>query len=437
MPKLPPPPELKGPAATRALQAMWQQRTPLAALEVFHREVGDCFRISLPGFRPVMLAGPEACRFVLIASRDDFRWRNDADPVAKLLRRGVLVQDGEAHDALRHAMTPALHRRMLAHYTDAMLRGVDEVAAGWREDAPLDMLVEMRKVALRIVFDALFSHAVAPDLPALWQSLMSMLSYISPGLWMIWRGMPRLGYAARMRRLDDYLYQLIAARRLSAESRADLLGALISAGLDDDLIRDQMLTMLIAGHDTSTASLAWTLYLLGAHPQAMAQAKDEVDAIIGDAVPTPELTSQCKYLDMVIKEALRLYPPIHLGSRIAAVDVEFNGYSIPAGTRVLYSIYLTQRDPRHWQEPAQFSPMRFAPDAPARLPYTYLPFGGGPRNCIGYAFAEVELRIVLARLLQRHNLTLAQPNVRVYMGATLEPRPGVMMQARRRREIGD
>jgi cytochrome P450 len=216
-----------------------------------------------------------------------------------------------------------------------------------------------------------------------------------------------------------------------------LLGALISAGLDDDLIRDQMLTMLIAGHDTSTASLAWTLYLLGAHPQAMARARDEVDAIIGDAVPTPELTLQCKYLDMVIKEALRLYPPIHLGSRIAAVDVVFNGYSIPAGTRVLYSIYLTQRDPRHWQEPAQFNPLRFAPDAPARLPYTYLPFGGGPRNCIGYAFAEVELRIVLARLLQRYNLTLTQPNVRVYMGATLEPRPGVMMQARRRKEIGD
>lgn len=431
MSPLPPPPELKGPAATRALQAMWQQRTPLAALEVFHREVGDCFRISLPGFRPVMLAGAEACRFALITVRDDLRWRNEADPVAKLLRHGVLVEDGDAHDVLRHAMNPAMHKRMLANYTGAMLRGIDQVTAAWDNATPHDMLVEMRKAALLIVFEALFNHDFAPDLAALYPSIMSMLSYISPGLWMIWRGMPRPGYAARMRHMDDYLFRLIAARRRSTGDTADLLGALISAGLSDDLIRDQLLTMLIAGHDTSTTALAWSLYLLGAHPEAMSRARVEVDAVVGDATPTLEHAGQLHYLDMVIKETLRLYQPIHLGSRIAAIDLDFQGYGIKAGTRVLYSIYLTQRDPRYWMEPERFDPQRFAPDAPARPAYTYLPFGGGPRNCIGYAFAEVELRLVLARLLQRFDMRLTQPNVRVYMGATLEPRPGVMMKVQR------
>jgi cytochrome P450 len=210
--------------------------------------------------------------------------------------------------------------------------------------------------------------------------------------------------------------------------RDDLLGLLVESGMSDELIRDQLMTMLIAGHDTSTAALSWTLYLLGAHPAVMARACDEVRRVIGsERPPTYTDLSQLVYLEQVINESLRLYPPIHLGSRVAAVDLSFNGYHIPAGRRVLYSIYLTHRHPDYWPEPDRFDPDRFAPGS-KQTPYTFLPFGGGPRNCIGAAFAQVENKIVLARLLQRYDFTLVDERVRPYMGATLEPHPGVRMR---------
>jgi len=427
------PPEPQGLTGLHALRAMWQRRTVLAALEVFHRELGDIFRITLPGFKPIVLAGPEANRFVLITSRHDLRWRTEGDPVTSLLRRGVLVTDGDEHDVLRRQMDPSLHRRMLSGYVEAIWRSADRVTVAWKDDALCDMLVEMRRIALLILTETMFGVDFAPDLKALWPSILKTLAYISPGPWILWRNLPRPGYARALKRMDDYLYRIIAARRANPGDASDLLGALIAAGLSDDLIRDQMLTMLIAGHDTSTALLAWALYLLGTHPDAMARARSEVDTVLGRQPPTLEHAAQLLYLDQVVKETLRLYPPIHLGTRTAAMDLEFNGYRIPAGTRVLYSIYLMHRDPKYWPDPDRFAPERFAPDqnrSPAA--YTYVPFGGGPRICIGFMFAEVEAKIVLARLLQQSDLTFTGHAVHPHMGATLEPRPGVRMRARRR-----
>ncbi len=446
IPELLIPPEPEGPTGLRALQAMWRHKTILAALEVFHADLGDIFRITLPGFRPIMLAGPEAGRFVLVSGRSDLRWRTEGDPVTNLLRRGVLVTDGDEHDALRREMDPSLHRRTLAGYVKAMLRGADRATADWADGASRDMLVDMRRAALLILMETLFSVDFHPDLPRLWPSILRTLKYISPGPWIVWRGAPRPGYAGARRQMDEYLHNIIAARReilrRSAhlprardqnDTQSDLLGALIASGMSDDLIRDQLLTMLIAGHDTSTALLAWALYLLGTHPDAMARARTEVDTVVGTDAPSIDRIGELRFLDRVVKETLRLYPPIHVGTRTAAVDLDFQGYRIPAGTRVLYSIYLTHRDPRHWPDPHVFDPDRFLPErARSRAHYTYLPFGGGPRNCIGFAFAEVEARIVLARLLQQFDLRLERDDVHPHMGATLEPRPGVKMRVRRR-----
>ncbi len=435
------PPELSALAGQRALQAMWRDHSLLAALRVFHAELGDCFRIKAPGFTPVMLVGPEAARFVLVTSRNDLRWRNASDPVTRVLQHGILVEDGALHDQLRQTMTPALHKRVLGSYVAAMIRGVDTITADWHGHATRDMLIEMRRIALLIIFEALFNHDFTPDIDTIWPSLLRTLSFISPGLWMLWRDMPRPGYAKHLQRMDAYLYRMIEQYRerhglsptASSESVSDLLGMLIAAGLSDSAIRDQLLTMLIAGHDTSTASLTWTLYLLGAHPAAMSRARAEVDAVIGHGAPQLEHAAQLTYLDQVIKESLRLYPPIHLSSRTAAQDLDFKGMLIPAGTRVLFSIYLTQRDPHYWTAPDRFDPDRFSPELSANRPaYTYLPFGGGPRNCIGFAFAELELKLVLARLLQRFDMAVKQPDIRVHMGATLEPRPGLKCQATQR-----
>ncbi|GAB4472650.1 MAG: cytochrome P450 [Anaerolineae bacterium] len=418
----------------KALQAMRRERHVLAALEVFRAELGDVFRVQLPGFTPVVMAGPEAARFVLVSGREDLRWRNETDPVTALLRRGVLVVDGEEHDDYRRIMSPSLHRRMLNGYFEAMWRCTDRVIDAWPDGGVVDMLVEMRKIALLILMEALYSVDMGPDLRRMWEPILKSIEYISPGLWLIWRGAPRPGYARRIHELDEYLYRIIRARR-AAGSGEDLLGALIDSGLDDGRIRDQLLTMLIAGHDTSTANLSWALWLLGKHPESLAQVVQEVDRVLGGDPPGPEQIVGLTYTGQAAQEALRLYPPIHLGNRVAARDIEYGDYVIPAGERVIYSIYLTQRHPAHWENPAAFKPERFAPGV-RHEPYTFLPFGGGPRNCIGGAFAQVEVKAVLARILQRFSLELLpRPAVHPYMGATLEPRPGVMMRVTRRQPL--
>jgi cytochrome P450 len=379
-----------------------------------------------------MLVGPEANRFLLVEEKDNFRWRAESDPVTHLLRHGVLVEDGDSHDALRREMNPSLHRSMLEGYITAMTNCTDQVAAQWADGSSLDMLVEMRKVALLILTKTLFKEDFAPQIKPLWDAVLATLHYISPGLWLLWRGVPRPGHARGLRQMDEYLYRIIDERRKHLGTPDDLLGGLIASGMSDALIRDQLLTMLIAGHDTSTALLAWALHLLVTHPDVMARARAEVDTVLGSRLPTIQDASKLVYLDQVVKETLRLYPPIHLGSRQAAHDIQFSGYTIPAGTRVMYSIYLSHRDKKYWTNPHEFNPDRFAPEAPRPPAYVYLPFGGGARNCIGTAFAQVEAKIVLARILQQVDLASGGGAVRPRMGATLEPQPGVNVKLRRR-----
>ena len=238
--------------------------------------------------------------------------------------------------------------------------------------------------------------------------------------------MPRPGYRKYLKTLDKYLYEIIRDRKAgltvddglssTIHRPPDLLQHLIDAGLTDDVIRDQMLTMLIAGHDTSTALLAWTFALLGQHPDIHARLVEEVDTQKKSAL-----------LDQVIKESLRLYPPIHIGNRRVARDMEFPAGSIPAGERMFYSIYLTHRDPQVWENAEEFCPERHA-HGRKTPPFSYVPFGGGPRACIGAAFGQAEARLVITRLLQTYKFEFTNHKIHTHMGATLEPRPGVMMK---------
>ena len=267
-----------------------------------------------------------------------------------------------------------------------------------------DMLVEMRKLALLAFESVYFSHDLEPELDRIWDPVLKALGYISPGLW-IMRSDGAGPPPKEVLVLDMHLYDLIHERRADNNPPDDLLTHLVQALDDDDLVRDQMMTMLIAGHDTSTALLAWTLYLLGAHPEWMAKVQSEIWETLGSQPPTPENTRSLTALDQVIKESLRLYPPIHVGNRLTAREVELMGYTIPAATRLMYSIYLVQRHPDFWEAPDQFQPERFAGGYQTRVaPFTYLPFGGGPRNCIGGSFAQLESRIALARLLQTNRI---------------------------------
>jgi cytochrome P450 len=425
------------------LKGLARERSLLTALTLMHRHVGRAFRITLPRFQPAVFVGPESNREILVSDRLRLRWRPEGDPVARLLRRGVLVVDGEEHDRIRMLMEPALQRPRVLEHIPAFWRYTDQLTEGWRDGETRDMLVEMRRIALMILMGTVFEVDFAPDMDRMWHSILLLLEYISPGLWIIWPNMPRPKYRHAIEEMDAYLYGIIRRRRdeLAASGRqpnpGDLLGRLIVApGMSDDLIRDQLLTMLIAGHDTSTASLSWTLYLLGRHPEAMARLRAETDAVLAENDDPPEVgqVGRLAYLDLVFKEALRMYPPIHVGNRHTSQEMSIAGYAVPADTRVMYSIYLSHRDKDFWPDPERFNPERFERGQDEkRPPLTYVPFGGGPRNCIGASFAQVEAKVVLSRIVQKFDLQLLNGDkVRPYMGATLEPRPGVLMRVRRR-----
>lgn len=417
------------------LKDLLRERSLLVAMEAMHAHLGDIFQITMPVFQPVVVSGPTNNRQMLVTDRHKFSWRGEADPVVKLLRHGVLVEDDEMHDRLRGCMEPAMRRSPTLAHVPAMIRYTDQVMRNWPDGGEVDMLVEMRRVALLIFMGALFGTDFTPDMKALWDPILKALHYISPGVWILWPNMPRPGYKRALDQIDAYLYRLIRERRESGEPADDLLGRLISQPeLDDGLVRDQMLTMLIAGHDTSTAMLAWTLYLLGSHPEDLARAQAEVDEVCGQERPTEEMLAKLHFLDQVAKESLRLYPPIHVGNRFAREDLQIQGYDVPEATRVMVSIYLSHRDEKEWADPEQFCPHRFdRSERQERTPLSYVPFGGGPRNCIGATFAQIEAKVVLVRILQAYKLTLTPgQEIKPYMGATLEPRPGVKMIVHRR-----
>ena len=409
---------ISGQTGRAALSALFQEGSPLGPLKVMAKHVGNFFQIPLPGFRPFVVFGPEANRKVLVSERNKVLWRN-TDPVTDLLRRGMLVTDGAEHDHHRELMEAPLHPSRLPNYTRLMIQQTDRVSSTWKDGEVVDMLVEGRKIALLIIMQTLFTKDAWDDLPRLWNPILKAIKFISPGMWILWRTIPRPGYKKALKELDEYLYRIIADRRMGAFEQ-DLLQHLVDAGLTDHVIRDQMLTMLIAGHDTSTALLAWTFALLGQHPAVHQDLLEEVDTL--DRSPL---------LDQVIKESLRLYPPIHIGNRHVAEEMKFEDGTVPAGERMFYSIYLTHRDPAIWQNAEQFCPERFARGRKTP-PFSYVPFGGGPRACIGAAFGQAEARLVITRLLQTHTFEFTNHKIHAHMGATLEPRPGVRMRVFRR-----
>lgn len=413
-----------------ALISFLKEKSPLGPLRILANHIGYFFQIPLPMFKPYLVFGAESNRKVLITQREKVLWRN-TDPVTDLLGRGVLIVDGEEHDHYRKLMEPSLHASRLAGYLNHMRHHTDKVSAQWRDNEVKDLLVESRKIALLIIFDTLFSKNIWDDIDKIWKPIIKSIQYISPGAWILWRNIPRIGFRKQLKILDEYLFKIIADRRqqmnydlfrFSADSQ-DLLQHLIDAGLSDKVIRDQMLTMLIAGHDTSTALLAWTFALLGQHPEIHKQVVEEIDKTNNlERVPL---------LDNVIKESLRLYPPIHIGNRRIAQEMDFDGNKVPKDERLFYSIYLTHRDETVWENAESFCPERFSNGKkPAGL--SYVPFGGGPRVCIGATFGQVEARVVMARLLKLFSFEFTNHKIHPHMGATLEPRPGVLMKVKRR-----
>lgn len=402
----------------------------------------------LPAF---LLRRPDHVHHVLFSARESYPKSFDYRILARSLGQGLVTSEGELWSRQRRLIQPAFRHREVAGFAEAMIEAATDVARRWQalavEGQPVDVAAEMMRLALDVVGRTLFSSDLADETaaisPAVGVLVRDMVERMSTGPGMVTLAVPRLPTPANRRAnaalniLDAVVARLVARRRALPESQrpADLLSMLLAArdetsgaGMDDRQVRDEVMTFLIAGHETTANALAWTWYLLSTHPLVMRRLRDELHAVLAGRDPTPDDIDKLVYTKAVVQEAMRLYPPVAAIGREALRDDEIGGYPVPARSTILISAWVSHRNPEFWPAPEAFDPDRFLPAAPEHPRLAYLPFGAGPRQCIGAAFAIQEAVIAVAVLAARFQGDLV-PGHRVepQLGVTLRPRHGLAM----------
>jgi cytochrome P450 len=425
------------------------ERTPLSLLLRCRERYGPVFTIRLL-YAPVVFAlGPEANRYITVSHASNFRWRDGGmGDLIPLLGDGLLTTDGDYHRRARRIMLPAFHREQLAASAQIMVEEAERTVARWRPGERLDLYMWTRRLALRMAMRALFGFD--PDASAR-NAEMARRFEEALGYWgkdyvvqMLrgpgspWRAMHR-----SRAELDRVIFAEIARRRSSGERGPDVLSLLLDAEdedgwrLFDRELRDQVMTLLFAGHDTATSTVAFLFYELGRNPAEVEPLLTELDCVVGNGAPSAaELVSGLPRLEMAIDETLRMYPPAWIGPRRSIEPFELCGVSVPGGVLVNYCSWASHHLPEVFPEPARFRPERFTPEAKAALPKgAYVPFGGGSRTCIGMRFGQLEVRAIAAAILKRFRLELAEPErpLSIRQMPTLSPRGGLPVVVRARR----
>ncbi|MCC2671408.1 MAG: Cytochrome [Armatimonadetes bacterium] len=421
---------------------------PLRFYPRLAREYGDAVRFRLGSQEVLFLNDPELIRDVLVTHDRRFTKGPGLRVAERLLGQGLLTSEGGFHRRQRRLAQPAFHRQRVASYAQVMASYTQEWQSGWRAGAALDLAEQMRGLTLRIAAKTLFDTEVVSEIgqvsEALDQSLALYRWAIMPfarQLEPLFPFLTRRFHRARAR-LDATVFRMIAERRASGEDRGDLLSMLLLARDEDEdggqmtdaQIRDESMTLLLAGHETTANALAWTWYLLAQDPDVEARLHAEVDQVLAGRLPGADDVPRLTYTRMVAAEAMRCYPPAWIVARQAAEDCPLEGLTIPAGTLVLMSEWVTHHDPRFYPNPDRFDPERWTPEAAAARPrFAYYPFGGGSRLCIGEQFAWMELVLVLAVLASAWRFRLVPGHVvGLQPGITLRPRHGVRVIATRR-----
>ena len=417
------------------------RRDPLAFVQGAQRSFGRLATFWMLGYPAVMFFRPEHVRYFLVEHPRGFTNGEVAAGLKRTLGRGLLTTDGEYHRRMRRLVQPAFAKKRVEGYAEVMVGHTRELLAGWQPGARLDIAREMQQLTLRIVAQALFDvdlQAEQPDLSRAFQLVIENPSQIPWSLNALHLDLPFLPYGKYMagrRALDGYVYGLIARRRDEGRDRGDVLSMLLAArdedgaGLTDEEIRDQTMTLFAAGHETTANALAWTFYLLSEHPDVRAKLCIELADVLGSRDPEPDDLARLPYLDWVVNESMRLYPPAWMQGRRASEPFELEGYRFPTGTIAMLSQWVIHRLPDVWGDPDRFRPERWDPARGEEVPPgAYFPFGGGPRTCIGMPFAQIEARLLLATILQRFTPKLVSgypvvPRPRV----TLKPKYGIAM----------
>ncbi len=319
----------------------------------------------------------------------------------------------------------------------------------WRDGATIDVHHEMMKVTLSVVAKTLFDAELEGEADEIGQAITDLMDLFPRLMNPIAVAMMRLPFPSRFRlraaveRLDRTIYAIIKNRRASGEDHGDLLSMLLLAqdeeggGMSDMQLRDEAMTMMIAGHETTASALAWTWYLLARHPEIAREVQRAADDVPSDRLPTASDYPRLQYLQMVLAEAMRLYPPAWIVSGLAVADVDLGGWHVPRDAVVIASQAVTHRDPRWWDAPDEFDPTRFSAEAKASRPkFAYFPFSAGPRLCIGEGFAWMEGVLILAILARRWSMEPVSDNVKTQAAVTLRPRGGIWVRLSERARSG-
>jgi len=416
------------------------------------RTYGPVARFTIRGRAVFLVTDPAGTKHVLQDNADNYgRKTRSVDALRETLGNGLLTTTGPSWWRNRRLAQPSFHRQRLAAFAgvmgDAAADFVNRLADTHAGRAPFDVVPELLRLTLRILGRCLFERDLTDEADAVGGALGVVLHHTIEKLAAFFP-LPgvvptpkNLRFRAALRALDRVVLSLIAERRRDGADRGDLLSMLLAArdedtgeGLSDQQLRDEVMTLLLAGHETTAMGLSWTFYLLSLHPGARRTLEQELDAALPAGTPVPPEIARLRTTRMVLDEALRLYPPAWVVTRSADGDDQIGGFAIPAGSRVLVSPYVTHHDPSLWDDPEGFDPERFAPEREAGRPrYAYFPFGGGPHLCIGAGFAMMEATIVLASVVRRLRLDL-EPGRPVAIDplVTLRPKPGIWMTAHAR-----
>jgi cytochrome P450 len=427
----PPGPHDSAPAAL--LYSM--RRDPIAFFTKLATEYGDFVQFNLGAPLPYYLVNhPDYIKAVLATFDRSFTKWFAIDYIKDVLGQGLFVSEGEFHHRQRRLSQPAFHRERIAAYADVMVGLAADLRSTWKDGAVVDVCAEMNSLAMMIVAKTLFGADVESDAEAIRTALSQILAQFERST------LPeadRADFEAARDRLDRTIYRIIRQRRASGESRGDLLSLLLEAhdlesdggSMTDQQLRDEVMTIFLAGHETTANALAWTWYLLSENPDVEERFHAELDGILQGALPGFNDMPRLPYTAMIFAEALRLYPPLWAIGRRAAEGCQIGGYSIEAGSVVILSPYVTQRDPRFFAEPTRFDPQRWTTEAKAARPkFSYFPFSAGSRSCLGEGFAMTEAVLCLATLGQRFRLRLVpdQP-IALQPQLSLRARNGIQM----------
>lgn len=440
-----------GPRYWTPIEAGWRlQQDPLGFIAGVAHEYGDIVLARLGPIRMYLLHHPDAVKHVLQENNQNYVKGFVVARVKVLIGDGLFTSEGDFWRRQRRLAQPSFHRERLAGFAETMIAKTAARLDGWevaaRRGAPIDVAAEMSALALTIVGETLFGRDLSGDAATAGAALHAALeitahrgmAFVVPPLWVPTRRNRTLRRA--LGTLDALVYDLIDGRRRRHDPGLDLLGTLMAArdadtgeSMSPRQLRDEVMTFLLAGHETTAVALAWTWYLLARHPEIAEQARGEVQAALGDRLPTLDDLPRLPLSRMVVEEAMRLYPPVWGIARQAIGPDRIGGYDIPAGSLVNISPWVTHRHPAVWHEPERFDPERFRPGVDHGRPrFAYFPFSGGPRLCIGEAFALMEAQLIVAMTLQRFRLTLATPGVVVPEPTlTLRPRGGLRMRVER------